>query len=560
MKILPEKLKEIVLKAGFVSPKDLEEVQKVAQELDKPLEDVLIFRGFIPEDALSQLIAEYYKVPFAPIKHKIIPLEILQLVPENLARSYRILPFDKKEGKLCLAMEDPEDFEAMEMARRHSSLKIEPFYVTADTLSRGLSQYKKNIRTDFAKIISQNLKKTKQAGVSDLNKVAAELPIIKIFDTLMQYAIAEGASDIHIELLEDEVIIRYRIDGILRDVIFLPVDIHPALVARVKVLSHLKIDEHRVPQDGRFKFQIDEEFISLRVSILPTFYGENVVMRLLFESARPLSLEELGLSGNNLKILRENIDKPHGMILVTGPTGCGKTTTLYSVMNILNTVGVKVCTVEDPIEYAMRRISQTQVNPAAGLTFANGLRSLVRHDPDIIMVGEIRDRETVSMAIHASLTGHLVLSTLHTNDAAGAIARLLDMGAEDFLVASTVNLLVAQRLVRRICTNCIERYKPEGEALKLLEKEFGKGVEKQDFYRGKGCPECGGKGYRGRVGIYEVIEVDSEIRNLIIKKVPSEEIMKAALKAGSKTMLSDGLDKIAAGVTAVEEVLRAVRE
>lgn len=432
MKILPEKLKEIVLKAGFVSVADLEKAEKVAGELGKPLEDVLIFQGIIPEQSLSQLIAEYFKVPFAPIKHRVIPLEILQLVPENLARSHRILPFDKKGDELFLAMEDPEDFEAVEAAKRHSGLKVKLYFVTPDSLTKGLAQYKKNIRTDFEKIISQNVKKSRGVGKTNLSKVASEVPVVKIFDTILQYAVAERASDIHIELLEEGLVIRFRIDGILKDIISLPAEIQSVLVARVKILSKLKIDEHRLAQDGRFKFKVDEEFISLRVSILPTFYGENVVMRLLFESTRPLSLEELGFAGKNLEVVRDNIAKPHGLILVTGPTGCGKTTSLYSIMNILNSVGVKICTVEDPIEYAMNRVSQTQVNTISGLTFAVGMRALVRHDPDIIMVGEIRDRETVEMAIHAALTGHLVLSTLHTNDAVGGGAKAFRYGGRRF--------------------------------------------------------------------------------------------------------------------------------
>lgn len=560
MKIQPAKLKEIVLKAGFVSEEDFNKAAKAAQELEKPLEDILIFRGLINEESLGQLIAEHFKVPFASLRHKIIPLEVLELIPENLARSYRILPFEKTDKDLHLAMEDPEDFEAVEFAKRQTSLKIKPFFATSEAVAKGLSQYKKNIRREFEKIIEENVRKTKTIKGKDLTKAAADIPVIKILDTILEYAIAERASDIHIELLEKELVVRYRIDGLLRDIIILPREVHPVIVARVKVLTHLKIDEHRIPQDGRFKFQIDEDFISLRVSIIPAFYGENIVMRLLFESARPLSLEELGLIGKNFEVLKKNIEKPHGMILVTGPTGCGKTTTLYSILNILNTTEVKICTIEDPIEYGMSRVTQIQVNPETGLTFAAGLRSLVRHDPDRIMVGEIRDKETVEMAIHSALTGHLVLSTLHTNDAPGAIPRLLDMGAEGFLVASTVNVIIAQRLVRRICTNCIERFKPEEKSLELIEKRFGLKTKGQDFYRGKGCEECGGKGYKGRVGIFEILETNDEIRELILKKVASEEIRKAALKAGMASILADGLDKVAAGITTVEEVLRVVQE
>ena len=354
--------------------------------------------------------------------------------------------------------------------------------------------------------------------------------------------------------------VRLRIDGVLHDIIGLPREIQPAIVARIKVLSNLKIDEHRVPQDGRFKFQIDETIIALRVSIIPAFYGENVVLRLLPESTRPLSLEELGISGRNLGILRANIGKPHGMILVTGPTGCGKTTTLYSVLNILNTPKVKICTIEDPIEYGINRVNQIQVNVKTNLTFAAGLRSLLRHDPDIIMVGEIRDHETVNISIHSALTGHLVLSTLHTNDAASTIPRFLDMGAEGYLLASTLNLSIAQRLVRRICPSCISDFKPQDELIEDLSRMSGRKIIKQKFYKGKGCDKCKDLGYRGRVGIYEMMPISENIIKLVLQKASTAEIRKQAVSDGMVSMLLDGLDKIGAGLTTIDEVLAAVRE
>ena len=559
MKLSTETLKKIILDSGFVAEKDLEEAAKAAKELKKPLSDVLVFRGLISEQALGQLIAEHFGVPFAPIRGRVIPSKILSLIPEKLARAYRIIPFDLKGNRLHLAMEDPKDFETLEFAKRKTGLRIVPYFATESDVNRALGQYKRNIKKQFKKIILQNLKKAKGA-VKEGAHAAEELPVVKLLDTIIEFAAAEGASDIHLESFNDQLIVRFRIDGILHDIITLPKEIQPALVARIKILSSLKIDEHRVPQDGRFKFAIDDEFIALRVSILPGFYGENVVMRLLAESARPFSLEELGLTGHNLQVVQDNIRKPHGMILVTGPTGSGKTTTLYSILNMLNTTAVKICTIEDPIEYGIRRISQTQVNPKAGLTFASGLRSLLRHDPDIIMVGEIRDEETANIAIHAALTGHLVLSTLHTNDAAGAIPRFLDMGAEGYLLASTVNAVIAQRLVRRICSNCITEYQPDQASLNFFVQEFGPKVKKQKFYKGKGCEECNFRGYRGRIGIFEVLEVNDEIRKLTIQKSSSDEIKKAAVKNGMVTMLEDGLNKIAAGLTTVEEVLRAVRE
>ncbi len=389
---------------------------------------------------------------------------------------------------------------------------------------------------------------------------AEKLPIIKVFDTILEYAFAERASDVHIEIQEKEVVVRFRIDGTLQDIIKLPRGIEEALVARIKILANLKLDEKRIPQDGRYKFNIGDDPISLRISIIPGFYGENVVMRLLNESSRPLSLEELGLNGHNLELVKDNIRKPNGMILVTGPTGSGKTTTLYSALNILNTIDVKICTIEDPIEYGMNRITQIQVNAKTGLTFAAGLRSLLRHDPDIMMVGEIRDRETAEIAIHASLTGHLVISTLQTNDAAGAIPRLLDMGVEGYLAASTINIVMAQRLVKKNCNACIAEYRPDEALLQKLTVEWGVDMVSRKYYKGKGCPECHGSGFSGRIGIYEVLPVTEQIRSMITKGVSSDQIIDTAIKGGMTTMLQDGLDKIAGGQTTIEEVIKAVTE
>lgn len=558
MRLSTEDLKKILTQSGFISAADFDEVVRSAADLGKKVEDILIFRGFINESTLGKLVAEYLKLPYVDISRQFIPEEVLAIIPEKLARVYRFIVFAKEGNSLKIAMSDPTNFEALEFARRQTGLQIVPHFTTEDNLRKALGQYKRNIRAAFDKVISENIKKA--SPEEDLLKAAETMPVIKILDTILEYAMAEKASDVHIETYAEEVIIRFRIDGILRDIIKLPCGIEAALVARIKILSNLKIDEHRVPQDGRYKFIIDEEAIALRISIIPSFYGENVVLRLLPESMRPFSLEELGLMGNNLRIVKNNMLKPHGMILVTGPTGCGKTTTLYSILNILNTVTVKICTIEDPIEYGIKRVSQIQVNYKTGLTFALGLRALMRHDPNIIMVGEIRDKETAEIAVHAALTGHLVLSTLHTNNAAGAIPRLLDMGVAGFLVASTVNAILAQRLVRKICPACISEYKPEEKILELLIKDFNLNLSGQKYYKGKGCRECGGTGYSGRIGIYEVVEVTEAIRHLVSDKTATGDIEKQALSEGMIKMIQDGLDKIASGLTTIEEVLRAVRE
>lgn len=559
--LLPDTLKTIVIDSGFVTSEDFESAQKTANDLGKPVSDILIFRGLITDDMLGKLVAEYFGVPFVSLGSKVIPLETLQIIPEAAANVYHMIPFKVEGTLLHVALENPNDIEALEFAKRQSNLEIKKYYLTQPDYSKVIGQYKKNIKSVFQKIIDENLEKSKALGVNDAQKAAEELPVIKILDTILEYAQAELASDIHLEALESSLLVRFRIDGILKDILTLPAQIHPAIVARIKILSSLKIDEHRMPQDGRFKFQVNEEYIALRVSVLPAFYGENIVMRLLPESARPLSLEELGIAGDQLAILRKNITKPHGMILVTGPTGSGKTTTLYSVLNILNTPEVKICTIEDPIEYSVRRINQAQVNQASGFTFASGLRSLLRHDPNVIMIGEIRDSDTAEIAIHASLTGHLVLSTLHTNSASGAIPRFLDMGAEGFLLASTINVIIAQRLVRKLCQSCIKREELEPQMMEFVAKAFEVSKENiPEFFIGAGCTECGGSGYKGRGGIYEVLAVTPKLRELIVKKVPEEDIRELAIKEGMITLMKDGLHKASAGITSIDEVLRVIRE
>lgn len=559
MKLSSAQLREVLVGSGFVTSKDFQLADKSAQELNTDISDILIFRGAISEQALGQLIAEYLKVPFVTIGQQIIPMEVLDLVPEKLARTHIVVPFGLEKNVLKLAMSDPSDFEAFEFVRRHTGLSIEAYYATVADIRKALGQYKRNIRKDFEQIITENIK---LAGVKgeDLLKVAEEIPTVKILNTILEYSIAESTSDIHIERLGNEVMVRFRIDGVLRDIIALPPKVEQALVARIKILANLKIDEHRIPQDGRYKYDMSGEVVAFRVSIIPGYYGENVVLRLLPETSRPQSLEELGFSGESLDIIKNQIRRPHGMILVTGPTGSGKTTTLYSVLNMLNNVGVKICTIEDPIEYGLNRLTQIQVNAKSGLTFAAGLRALLRHDPDIMMVGEIRDTETAEIAIHSALTGHLVLTTLHTNDAPGAIPRMLDMGVEGYLLASTVNVIIAQRLVRKICQNCLKEKKPEQETLDYFKKILGKDISGQKFYSGQGCDECGGTGYKGRIGIYEIFEVDEEIRKITIRRGSGDELGEQARKNGMQSMLNDGIDKVAAGQTTLAEVLRAVRE
>lgn len=583
MRVEPQQLKAFLLDSGLITEEQFEKALKKADKTNQKVEDVLVSEGAIKEEELIKLEAYILGIPFVNLEKEAVSPEILKIIPEPIARKYNIVAFRKKLNNLEVAMLDPEDLRTIEFIKKKEiGLKILPRLTTSESIKNVLQQYQKTLEAEFGEIIRKeagDIKSIKEEEVfeekEDLLKAAEELPVIKIVDTLMKHAILQRASDIHIEPLEKEVVVRYRIDGILHDAMILPRNVASGIVARIKVLSNLKLDEHRLPQDGRFKIETEDYKYSIRVSILPVFDGEKIVMRLLPETTKALSLESLGLIGESLEKVHDNLRKPVGMILITGPTGSGKTTTLYSMMEILNIPGVNISTVEDPVEYRMPRVNQTQVNPKIGLTFASGLRSLVRQDPDILMVGEIRDDETTGLAINAALTGHLVLSTLHTNDAAGAIPRLIDMKAEPFLISSTLNVIIAQRLVRKLCKEKekytlkepeirnLEKYCDLGRILEILKKE---GIVKPkakfgdiDFHRPKSSKESP-EGYSGRVGIFEVLPVTETIKELIVKRATSYQIMDQAQKEGMRTMIEDGFIKAAQGITSIEEVLRVIIE
>lgn len=561
MKLTNDAIKDAVVKSGFVTEDDLKQAEKIAHDQNRSLMDIVIERGILVEKFLGQILAETLGYPYIDLRNKIIPDEILNLLDEKFASDRRVLVFDKHEKTLSLAMENPDDIETVELVKKKTGLLTEVYFCLPQVLDEGLDQYRKDIQLDFEKAISENVSQAEKIAILS----AQDLPVVKIFDTLLDYAASEQASDMHIENVGDRLVVRFRVDGKLKDVLDLPDKIQSGLITRIKILASLRTDEHRIPQDGRFRFKHRVDEISVRVSILPTYHGEDAVLRLLSSAARPKTLEGLGLSGSNLKIIEEELNKPHGMILSTGPTGSGKTTTLYNVLTILNTAEVNICTIEDPIEYGLARVNQTQVNPVAGLTFANGLRSILRHDPDIILVGEIRDQETAEIAIHSALTGHLVLSSLHTNDAIGAIPRLIDLGAQTYLIGSSLSLVIAQRLVSRNCQSClvIEDIKPD--LIKLLKTEFGKEVP-LDFlkqgkqHRGKGCKVCNNVGFKGRIGIFEVLKISEKIKELIYTKSAINQIEIEAKKEGFNRMFIDGVAKVQAGLTTLEEVLGAVRE
>jgi len=443
---------EAIIKAKIASKKELDAALKEAESSHKQIEQVLLEKKLITEDQLAEIQAELLGYPYVKLNALTIRKDILNLIPEPIASSHLMVAFNRTDTSLKVATLDPDDLQTFEFIKKRTGLDIEIYIATPTDIHEILKQYHKSLKAEFEEI-------TKAEVVSDedhekLKELAQDLPIIRIVDTLLEYAIFEGASDIHIEPTEKEVVVRYRVDGILRDVMTLPKKTQSGIVARIKILANLKLDEHRMPQDGRFKISTNEYHISFRVSVIPVFDGEKIVLRLLNESAQILTLEQLGFYGKSLEKIKFNITKPHGMILITGPTGSGKTTTLYTILNIINTPNVNITTIEDPIEYRMPRVNQSQVNPRIGYTFAAGLRAFLRQDPNVIMVGEIRDSETADIAVNAAMTGHLVLSTLHTNDAATAFPRLQDMQVASFLISSTVNLVIAQRLTRKICQNC----------------------------------------------------------------------------------------------------------
>ncbi|MFZ2187092.1 MAG: ATPase, T2SS/T4P/T4SS family [Candidatus Moraniibacteriota bacterium] len=582
MRIELDQLKSFLLDSNIVPKETIEQVAAEAKQNNKNLGTLLLEKKLIEEAELQKVYAYILGIPFVDLSKETIAIEVLQIVPELIAKKYNIVSFEKSGANLKVAMLNPEDLQTIDFIKKKTGLKIVPCLTTRESIQVVLRQYEKSLKAEFGDILTGDIKPDGESNDDeDLEQVAAGLPIIRIVDTLLKHAILESASDIHIEPDEKEVHVRYRIDGVLHDAMTLPKDVAAGLVARIKVLSNLKLDEHRLPQDGRFKIQNDEYKISFRVSMLPVFDGEKIVMRLLDETSKGLTLEKMGLGGSALEAVHREINKPNGMILVTGPTGSGKTTTLYTVMDILNTPEVNISTVEDPVEYRMPRVNQTQINPKVGMTFAAALRSLLRQDPDIIMVGEIRDQETLEIAMHAAMTGHLVLSTLHTNNAAATLPRMIDMGAEPFLIASTVNVIIAQRLIRRLCVECRKSYTLDKKEIESLAKSYDiesifqflkndpvgkKFVEKATswdnvtLYKPTGCDQCGGEGYRGRNGIYEVLPMDTNIRKLITQSATTEELENEAKKNGMATMVEDGFLKIVQGITSLEEVMRATKE
>jgi type IV pilus assembly protein PilB len=582
-------IEDVLFENGVLTKDKLSMVKMEAINTGKAPEQIIISHNLANSEQIARARGSVLGIEFVNPAAKPISTDVLAKIPEPVSRRYNLVPFqyEPSTNTLLVAMSDPLDLQVLEFIEKKSAAKIKAYIATTEQIAQSINeQYSQSLTTQVSEALEEVTAGVVEAKeeLQDLGKVEEvikEAPVAKIVSTLLEYAIKARASDIHIEPLEERTRVRFRIDGILQERVVLPKKVHEALISRIKILSNLKIDEKRIPQDGRFTFKLKDNVVDLRIATLPTANGEKVVMRLLPKAASAPTLGDLGLRGTALKAFEENITKPHGIILITGPTGSGKTTTLFSTLSKINSPKINILTLEDPVEYQIPGVNQVQINPQAGLTFASGLRSFLRQDPNVIMVGEIRDSETTSLAIQASLTGHLVFSTLHTNSAAGALPRLLDLGAETFLLASSINCVIAQRVVRRICLDCRQEYDPPVQLVDDIKKTLGdllqeKNVKFSDqeekdlkelgegkkfkLFKGKGCDKCGASGFKGRIALFEVLSVTDKIGRLILERAPSGKIEQQATEDGMIKLIQDGYLKALEGITTIEEVLRVARE
>ena len=567
---LPEHktLLDILLSDNLITKEQYDDIKVRSTSQGVSSASVVESMNIIDEKNLAQEKAKLVGVPFISLETTSFAPQAISLIPKAVVERFSLIPFlyDEKTGTLSIAMSNPVDLEALQFVAQKTGLIIKSFAASEAEVKKAISeQYSQEIVGEVGEALAETeaYKKTRTVDSKQIGEIIKEAPIAKIVSTILEYAVTSRASDVHIEPQEDRVRVRYRIDGILYDKLSLPKNVQDAVVSRIKILSEMKIDEHRTPQDGRFNFKVSDEEVDLRISVLPTAFGEKIVMRLLRKTGGIPSLDELGLNGSSLRNLETAMLRPHGIILVCGPTGSGKTTTLYSILAKLNTTRVNIMSLEDPIEYQLAGVNQVAVNPAVGLTFATGLRAFLRQDPNIILVGEIRDKETNELSLQAALTGHLVFSTLHTSNAAGALPRLLDLGAENFLLASTINAILGQRIVRKICDNCKEEYAPLPQILEEIKSTLGKifpNKPELKLSKGRGCDQCGKSGYLGRIGIFETIPVTPKIASLVLENADSATIEKEAILEGMITMKQDGYLKVLQGITTVEEVLRVAQE
>ena len=562
-------LSDILLAQHLLTQEQYNDVRVKSATQNLSDESILTTTNYVSQQNMAEAKAKLLGIPFIDLESTSFSPEALAFVPRVVAERFSLVPFmyDDKIKTLSIAMSNPVDLDALSFIRQKTGLVVKSFAAVGADVEKAINQqYRQEIVGQVGAAIkeTEEYDKIKTVDSKDIAQIIKSAPVAKIVSTILEYAVTSRASDVHVEPQEDRVRVRYRIDGILYDRLSLPKSVQESVLSRIKILSEMKIDEHRTPQDGRFNFRVEDKEVDLRISVLPTVFGEKIVMRLLRKSGGVPSLQELGLTGASLKNLETAMLKPHGIITVVGPTGSGKTTTLYSVLNKLNTTRVNIMTLEDPVEYQMPGINQVQINPAVGLTFATGLRSFLRQDPNIILVGEIRDQETTELAIQAALTGHLVFSTLHTSNAAGALPRLIDLGAERFLLASTMTAILGQRIVRKICDHCKVSYTPlpqiVAEMKSVLVNLFPVQNGELKLYKGKGCEDCGGSGYLGRVGIFETLPVTDKITSIVLSNPDSSTIEKEAIAEGMITMKQDGYIKVLQGITTVEEVLRVAQE
>jgi type IV pilus assembly protein PilB len=556
--ILPDdQLRSLLAARGLLDPQKLEELAQKAKNSQTPFSHELVDTGLLTDEQIGVITADYLKIPFVVLSKLSIPEEVFHIIPEKIARRHKTIVFDRGSEGVKVAMAEPQTTDLLDMISKKTNQKVSIYYATEKDIDNILQIYKKVLQKTIDELLKEDIKKA-------TTLISDDLPIAKIVDVLLDAAYQDKASDVHIEPEENNSLIRFRIDGVLHDVLRVPKVLHDRIMTRIKVLSSLRTDEHMSAQDGKMRLPLEEEQLDIRVSILPVSEGEKAVLRLLSSHSRQYTLSDLGMSEEDLQKVTRAYNESYGMILSTGPTGSGKTTSIYAILKILNTRDKNITTIEDPVEYRIKGASQVQVNVKSNLTFANGLRSILRQDPNIIFVGEIRDSETAGIAVNAALTGHLVLSTLHTNDAATAIPRLTDMHVEPFLVASTVKLIIAQRLLRKICDSCKTPYSMTREELEkhipaaIIHKHFGANQVLM-FYKGNGCKVCHNTGYLGRLGVFEVLDVSKEIRRLISEKADSDAINKQAVDEGMNSMLDDGLQKVIKGMTTIEEVIRVTK-
>lgn len=561
---------DILQRTGVLTPDQVSAINLESINTGQPIDKIILEHKFATQEDIIKARSQILGIPFmstSQLEDIAITPDVLNTVPEQVARRYKLIPIRDDADGIVVAMSDPLDLQVIQFIEKKTGKKIKRYMSLPQDIDKAINdQYSQNLTTEVVsalkEVSSLTPEQKKEQSALDQAEVIREAPVANIVTQLLEYAVRTKASDIHIEPEEEQTRVRYRIDGILHEKILLPRKVHDAVLSRIKIMSSLKIDEKRLPQDGRFTFTDNGKDIDLRISTLPTVFGEKVVLRLLPKSENPPTLQDLGLRANALKNLEVQMLRTHGIILICGPTGSGKTTSLYSILSKMSTTRVNILTIEDPVEYHIEGANQVQVNSAIGLTFAAALRTFLRQDPNIILVGEIRDTETAELAIQAALTGHQVYSTLHTNSAAGALPRLLDMGMEPFLLASSINCVEGQRILRKICPHCKYSYTPPNEVLENVKQVLGPLMPKgqKDFYKGKGCSECGNLGYLGRIGIYEVLPVTDKIMRLVLERASSSDIEKLAVSEGMMTMKQDGYLKVLEGITTLEEVLRVAQD